>query len=45
MIFPFNLNKNKKIIITSILLGGSLIFLYNNYTSIVNFIYLLTYEQ
>lgn len=41
----FGFNSNTKFIITTILLGSSFMFIHNNYSSIVDFICLLTYEQ
>ena len=45
MKFLFNFHRNTKYIITTVLLGSSLIYLHNNYAMIVDFICLLTYEQ
>ncbi len=45
MKFPFNFNRNTKYIITTLLLGGSFIFIHNNYSSIADYIYFLTCEQ
>ena len=45
MKFKFNFQRDKKYIITTLLIGSSLIYIHRYYAMIVDFVCLLTYEQ